>query len=354
MVLKALKELFTLKENRLILVLFLWLIIGFTLLKFKAFIPISIGYIVFIPLLGICFILFFVALIFRREIRKSSWKQIVLYCILACLIIIPFIFILALIIQILVILALISYVFITAIFYMYGCYKVSVDLDDKILSLSKPKNNVLRWIAFVGGTILAIVFLVLTYFFGKIWAPKLFGTQQGFPNIALIILIITIFLAIVGCITLIKGNLNAWLGFFFIFVSIFTLYLMVSVYYAMGSQEGTTTDLLWIIGLYFFDVLLILYTTLTILQTKTEVLSKVFKFIKTDAILMWLIFSKAVFEFSKEGISSSVMNTSAFYAITVFVLFIPLLLIAGIYGIWTRGKIMKKKAETTVSENKIE
>ncbi|HEY0088995.1 MAG TPA: hypothetical protein VGB37_09130 [Candidatus Lokiarchaeia archaeon] len=354
MVLKALKELFTLKENRLILVLFLWLIIGFTLLKFKDFIAFPIGLFVFIPLLVICFILFIVALIFRREIRKSSWKQIVLYCIIAILIAIPFNFILPIIVHSVFVLALISYVFITAVFYMYGCYKISVDLDDKILNLSNPKKNVFRWIAFVGGTMVAILLLVSIYIFGLIWVRNWSETQQGFVKLALIILIIIIFLAMVGCLTLFKGNLNAWLGLFFIFISIFTLYLIVNIYYSIGLQEDTTTELVWMIVLYLLEVLLILYTTLTIIQTKAEVLSKIFKFIKTDAILMWLIFSKAIFEFAKEGIPVSTMNTRAFYSIAIFVLFIPLLLIAGIYGIWTRGKAMKKKTEATVSENKIE
>ena len=66
---------------------------------------------------------------------------------------------------------------------------------------------------------------------------------------------------------------------------------------------------------------------------------------------MWLIFSKAAYEFAKVGMET--MNIGAFNAIAGIVLFTGLFLIAGLYGIISYGKREKKskKVEDEIESN---
>ncbi|MFX1257292.1 MAG: hypothetical protein ACFFAN_05510, partial [Promethearchaeota archaeon] len=332
------------KEYRLFLVLVIWLLIGFTLFQFNR--TLVFAYIVFLPLLAICVVLFFVALILHKDLKTLSFKQIVIYCIIAGLIGLLFIIarlvmIITGIFSILLLIAIVSYVFITAIFYMYGCYRYGVEWDEKIYSLSSPLNHILRWTIFLGGTLLAVL---ITFFVSRIgisWAIRSAEIGNAFAWIAVIIMFLIIGLALIGGLFIFAGKLNAWLGIFFLFVALYTTYLMFNAFYAL-STSGDVTYRLWIrICLYIFDVCLILYTVGTILGEKVEIISKKLKFVKSDAILMWLIFSKAAFEFANLGIEG--MNVETFNAVVGFVLFIPLLFIAGLYGILSYGKMKKER-----------
>ena len=163
--------------------------------------------------------------------------------------------------------------------------------------------------------------------------------------IGIIIFIIIIALAIIGVLTLFIKRLNAWLGVFFLLVTFFTAYLMFSAYNALGSSGDTTYDLWLQIGIYLFDLCLIIYTISTILGEKSEKISETLKIMKVDAIIMWLIFSKAAYELAAAAdprIAADLLNS-----VLGFLLFIPLLIIAGIYGIIKYGKI-KEERESAV------
>ena len=62
---------------------------------------------------------------------------------------------------------------------------------------------------------------------------------------------------------------------------------------------------------------------------------------KVDAVIMWLIFSKAAYEIAKAAdprIAADLIN-----AVLGFFLFVPLFAIAGIYGIIKYGKVKKER-----------
>ena len=126
---------------------------------------------------------------------------------------------------------------------------------------------------------------------------------------------------------------------------------MISAYYILRSDSETAYDIGPRILLYIFDVLLIIYTTTSLIGTKTEVLSEKLKFIKTDGVLMWLFFSKAAYEFAKGGIEN--MNVAAFNDIAGIFLFVVLFFIAGLYGIKAYGKREKDIKESEDHEDQI-
>ena len=340
-----LKKLFLEKQYRLFLILFLWLLIGFTIFQFKDFMPIWIGFVVFVPLLVICAILFIMSLIFRTNLKKLTFKRIIIYCLIAAVIVIIFIYIAAVLFLFLFTPAIISYVLITATFYMYTCYNYSVDLDEKINKIGGIWRNILRWGVFLGGAIISLIIMLIIVILGIYWGKIASEIQFSFRGMAIVMMVIMIFLLVVGIITLLRGKLNAWLGLFFLFVCIYYLYLMISAFFILRSDGETAFDIGPLIALYIFDVLLIIYTTTTLIGTKTEILSKKIKFIKPDGVLMWLFFSKAAYEFAKGGLEN--INVAAFNAIAGILLFVVLFSIAGLYGIKSYGKRKKdiKKSE---------
>ena len=176
---------------------------------------------------------------------------------------------------------------------------------------------------------------------GVVWAKSSPGIIDALAWVAVIIAVIMIALALIGILTLFAKKLNAWLGIFLVLVSIFTAYLMIYAFYTLGSSGDTTYDL-WIqIVLYLCEIFLIVYTTLTIIGEKTEVISKKLKFIKPDVILMWLIFSKAAYVLATAAdprIPAEEINV-----ILSFLLFMPLLIIAGIYGIIKYKKVKQER-----------
>ena len=346
-----LKKLFTEKEYRLFLVLVLWLLIGFTMFQFKDFLPIWLGYVIFLPLLVICALLFIMSLIFRTNLKELTFKRTVIYCLIAAVIVIIFIYIAAALFLFLFFIAIISYVLITATFYMYTCYNYSVDLDEKINNIGGAGRGILRWGMFLGGTFISLIMMLIIVNLGIYWGRTTEEVQFSFGGMAIVMMVIMIFLLVVGIILLLRGKFNAWLGLFFLFACIYYLYLMISAYYILKSDGETAYDLGPRIAIYVFDVLLIIYTTTTLIGTKTEVLSEKLKFIKPDGVLMWLIFSKAAYEFAKGGIEN--MNIAVFNAIAGLLLFVVLLFIAGLYGLNAYGKRQKVMKESEDHEDQI-
>ena len=339
-----LKSLFFGKENRLVLILTIWLIVGFTYFSFIEYLPEVLGYIFFPPLLGFCFVFFIVSLVTKKDLRELDWKILLGCVIIGVVVAIIFTGIFRIIVAFLYRFGVISYIFITSIFYMYACYKYAFKADESASNLDEPKNNILRWTMFLGGTILSLFIVRIIAIIGVNWARRSPEIADGLGLIAIIIMFIMIGLAVIGILTLIFKRLNAWLGVFLLLVTIFIAYLMYKAYSAVGSSGDTTYDL-WIqIGLYLFDLFLIIFTISTIIGEKSEKISETLKIVKVDAIIMWLIFSKAAYEIAVAAdprIPAETMN-----AVLGFILFIPLLAIAGIYGIIKYGK-MKKEGESS-------
>jgi len=315
------------KENRLFLILVILLIIGFTFAQFGL---LGYGTYIFVFLLGICMVLIIAALIFRIDLKHLSHKQIILYLIIA--VAITFLLIMRfylgnLFFQGFFIFGIVFYIAITATFLMYSCYNLGVSWDTKIYSKGRMW---LRWIIFLGGTLAAILFMLSITRLGIALQQRDMEVQFAFGVVALILTIIVIFFAVIGGLLVIRGKLNAWLGFFFIWVAIYTLYLMLMVYFTLSSSESQYR-LPVIIALYLFDLFLILYTIGKLIGERADIISNKVKFLKADAILILLIFSKAAYEFGATEITA--IDASRFGAVWSFVLFIPLLFITGLYGI---------------------
>ncbi len=345
MVIEDLKALFIKKENRIILLLTIWLIIGFTLFSFIQFFSYEIALAIFRPILGFCFAFFVISLVTRRDLRELNWKLLLLAVGIAVAIAFLFTGIWRFIVRFLYRFGIISYILITAIFYMYACYKYAFKADEKASNLEKPMNHILRWIMFIVGTLVALFITWLIAIIGVRWARKSPVIVDRIGLIGIIIFIIIIAFAIIGVLTLFIKRLNAWLGVFFLLVTLFTAYLMFKAYNALGPSGDTTYDLWSQIGIYIFDLCLIIYTISTIIGEKSEKISETLKIMKVDAIIMWLIFSKAAYELAAAAdprIAADVLNS-----VLGFFLFIPLLIIAGILGIRKYGKI-KEERESAV------
>ena len=194
MVFAELKKLFTEKEYRLFMVLVLWLLIGFTIFQFKDLIPIWVGYVIFVPLLVICAILFIISLIFRADLKELTLKKTVIYCLIAFVIIIVFFYIAALLFIFIFLIALISYVLITATFYMYSCYDFSVDLDEKVKNIEGSGGKVLRWVIFLGFALISIVFMIIIIIIAASWGRTSGEVQFSFDRMAVFFMVIMIFL----------------------------------------------------------------------------------------------------------------------------------------------------------------
>ncbi len=345
MVIEDLKALFIKKENIIILLLTIWLIIGFTLFSFIQFFSYEIALAIFRPILGFCFAFFVISLVTRRDLRELNWKLLLLGVGIAVAIAFLFTGIWRFIVTFLYRFGILSYIFITAIFYMYACYKYSFKADEKASKLEEPKNHILRWIMFIGGTLLSLFIIRIVAIVGINWARRSPKIVNGLALVGIIIMVIMVVLAVLGILTLFIKRLNAWLGVFFLLVTFLAIYLMFSAYYALGSSGNTTSDLWMQIGLYLFDLGLIIYTISTIIGEKSEKISETLKILKVDAIIMWLIFSKAAYELAVAAdprIAADLLNS-----VLGFLLFIPLLIIAGIFGIIKYGKI-KEERESAV------
>jgi hypothetical protein len=345
-----LKKLFTEKEYRIYLILVLWLLIGYTFFSFPAIFPRELSYLIFPPLLGVTTVLFIVSIIEREELGKLSRKKFLVYGIIGIIVAIVFHGIWRLFVGFLYRAGILSYILITSIFYMYGCYKYGIKADDKVYGLSRPVNQIIRWIMFLGGTGIAVL---ITFFLSRIggsWAAKDPEINDVLGRIALFMLILIIILAVIGVLTLVLGYLNAWLGIFLIFVSFFTAYLMINAFYTLTvASDDTPQKLLTHVGLYIFDVGLIFYTVSTILGEKSEIISRKLKVIKVDTVILWLVFSKAAFELA--AVADPRIKAEILNAVLEFILFIPLLIIAGLYGFWKYNII--KKERKTKKENSV-
>jgi len=222
---------------------------------------------------------------------------------------------------------------------MYYFYILGIRIDDFLYNLPSLVKKIERWLFFIGGIIFSILLII-----GAVIISELItgGTEKaiGFNTsaVALIIVAIIIFFAIIG----LRGRLNVWMGIFFVWVAIYTIYLMISIIYSRISVGGGNTLSIPIqILLYFFNLFLLLWTIGGLIGEKAKIIKEKLRIFGSDTIVMWLIFSMASFEFASAGIET--MDVDIFRYIAVYVLFIPLLFIMGIYGIHNYGNIIKER-----------
>ena len=339
--LKLLKE----KEYRLYLVLIIWMLIGFTFLQFDVLV--IVGIIIFIPLLVVSFIFIINAVLPFKQLRDMSFKRIVITIVVFLLVFLLLINIVFPIIVNLFYLGIISYILITAVFTIYYFYELGKKIDDYLYKLPSKLRHFERWCVFLGGTIFSIILLISATIISEVATG---GTQEaiGFNTavVATIIVVIIIIFGIVGALRAIRGRLYAYLGIFFIGIAIYTIYLMISIIFTSLSGGGSSSVGAQIL-LYFLNLFILLNTIGSLLGEKTELLKEKLKIFNADTILMWLIFSISSFVLASGGSQAEI---DLFRLLLVYILFIPLLIIMGLYGFYDYTNIIRERDLTLLEK----
>lgn len=116
------------KENKLYLILLIYLLIGYAALRILTLMNLAlIGAIVYFPILGFTSFFWFLSLL-NRKITEYSTTKIILLLIIDCVLMIILLFVIAAII----IVSIFSYIFFTSLFLLYGCFKMSKEIDERM------------------------------------------------------------------------------------------------------------------------------------------------------------------------------------------------------------------------------
>ncbi|MFX1572612.1 MAG: hypothetical protein ACFFB0_07680 [Promethearchaeota archaeon] len=338
----GIKDLIELKkrENRLLLILVIWLIVGFTAVQFRT--TRILGIVIFVPLLGLLIILLLVLVVFKKNLKELTFKSILKYCLIAIPLILIFAALVLFAVLFLIIISILSYIFITSIFTLHSCYKWGINQDEKLYKMPKLLNFLVRSTSFVGGLILSIIIMLLIANIGfKLnIIPENVINELGHIPWVMISLFFVLFL--VSLLFLFVGKLNAWLGIFLIYVSVYASYLILKASFSLIKSEESILALPIQISLYFFDLLLLLVTMGSLIGKKAEIISKKMKFLKPEIIILWLIFSKTAYEFTYAFPDQDFSKMPITFS---FIIFIPLFLFIGFYGIFNYFKLKKQRKE---------
>ncbi|MHA2183516.1 MAG: hypothetical protein ACXAAI_00850 [Promethearchaeota archaeon] len=359
------------RENWKYLVLIIWLIIGVTVIQFPSIgdfdlFPI-IGIIIFLPFLTfLMFLLIFSFISKKSIIQYETWKIILLL-----IVSLPILAILSLILIILFAFSIISYFFFVSWFILYGDYRTGIKTDKKLLKYPSIRPF-LRIVLFFGGTVLSVFLLYLFLIGPLIFDFSSISTVQVplFLNLVYIVVgTVIIVFTITGVVYLFKRINVAWLGIFSVLVSIYTLFLALKIYFGLSSGEESAPSFWSSIGVIVVDVLILLYSLSTLLGSQAETLSKKFKRINPETVLIWLIFSKVAYEFIHtfpysllENFNFPLFNIVSLIErddinlaknVAVIAFFILILIVIGIYEIRKYVKnqqIIKEEVEVEVKD----
>ncbi|MHA1148176.1 MAG: hypothetical protein ACTSR8_08010 [Promethearchaeota archaeon] len=339
--LNDLKILLLKEENRLYTLLLIWLLIGYIALNIFALIDLPIiGIIIYAPLLSFTLFLFLLN-VFGKNVKEKNIKQLIIIFIIS----IPIMFILVIVLIALFLISVISYIVLTAVFLLASCYNSGVNFDEKIYY--KKGKWLFRLLEFFGGLIFALIVLAIVGESFRQYLLKEAAESEPFLTSAFTIMIISIiFLAIVNLISLIFKKFNAWLGLYFIFVSLYAVYLIYKV--ISGTTKNSSDKLfdpLMFTALMVFDIFLIILSFGSILS-RAEIINEKLKVLSADSLLLWLIFAKGAWEFMDNlpfqfismvpntGLIGEVLYNFGLYTnILVMLFFIFLVWIFGLYGI---------------------
>jgi len=230
---------------------------------------------------------------------------------------------------------------------MYFCFEQGVKLDDTVYKASTFWAFLLRWGLFFS-LVLISVFLV---WYGPAYiahnAP-LEKKSVGSGALATMLVwlpILTIFI-ILGltlaafAILVIRGKFNAWLGIFFFFIASYVTFLMVSALFTVRSGNTLPIFIARIV-MFCFDMFLLLVTIGGLVGKKADLIGEKLKVINSDAILIWLIFAKAAYEYSDYVLPAG--ELTAMKGVAIFYLIVPLMVVMGIVGIAKYGKLKKER-----------
>ncbi len=365
------------KENHFFLILIIWLLVGYTFLQFnfefQVFGFVINGIIIYFPLLIICIVLFLIAFFLQADIKKLTRNTILKGIGFLIIVIIIFMFIGA---EILFLIGLVSfivsfifYIFITSIFTMYYIYSYGISMDETFYKMPTPIAFTWRWIIFIVG-IAAAVALILFIGAVSVGTTKIsviikVGKQELLIHrfveiIPYIIIGIIIGLTAISLLALILQKnhpFNAWLGIFVLFSALYGAVLMINAF--LGGEVANVSPILdnpvTYFILFIFDVFLILYTISCLIGSKAEIILdlKIFKPIKPDGVLIFLILCKVAYEFGTFFLADNKIigvNAVLLKNILVFFLFLPLMVIMGLAGILQYDKIKKERKDEKIEK----
>ncbi|MFX1340389.1 MAG: hypothetical protein ACFFDK_17400 [Promethearchaeota archaeon] len=222
---------------------------------------------------------------------------------------------------------------------------MSKEIDERIYY----KHGAWFWrgLEFWGGLVISLFFIYLAYL-GTFEAMTMTNAPE-IINIAYIAIIIVIIgLAIYGLMQSFNKKFNAWLGTYFILITIYSAYLVIKVFLGFTDGTGESSSIFTIIGLLILDVFILLYSISSIIGKQGEFLAERFKRFKQETLILWLIFSKAAWEFAVYfpygtlgivqalGISDYTQLGTLLITVTdisVLIIFIILIVIFGYIGI---------------------
>ncbi len=283
------------KRNRRYLALVLWLIAGIVTIDFFPFV----GIIIFLPFLTFVMFLFFLSVFSKKDIRDiAHWKVFLLLIFSLPLMLIISVFLLGLFAF-----SIVSYMFMTSWFILYGLILTSKRIDSNMKKHKGSKFT--RTIEFFGGIVLSLVLLVVFYLAPIIDEQKLVFKYMVpyYLELYLTVAYIIVAVAIIGigalCLYYVfKKSFNAWYGVFTILIAGYTFYLVLKIFLGVNSAESESeTSLLTQIALLFADVFIVVYAISTLLGKQAEILAKQVKRFGLDTAFIWLLFSKASYEF---------------------------------------------------------
>lgn len=343
--LKVLKE----KEYRIFLLLIIWFLIVFTIASFNPILEINI--VLYIPLIAVCLILIIISVVGRKDIKNElTFKMFLKYAIISAIFIAIFFSLALVLLLLIVILSILTYIFITSLFTMHGVYNKGISFDEKLYKWPFPFNWIARTLVLGGGLLLSALIMFAFAGVATAWAISSEDIANFLAIVPRIMILIMIGLMGLSFLLLLIGKYNAWLGVFFLWTALYSIYLMIKAFIGVGgSTTGSSTlPLPAQIGLYVFDLYLVLGTIGSLVGKRADILASKMesiplgKFMKPDSIILALIFSKVSYEFAN---SIPGLGVSSLKATAVFVLFVPLFLFFGLYGIYNYGNIKKKWKE---------
>ncbi len=276
------------KENRIYLLLVIWLLIGYGLMQFLPLI----GVFVMLPLLSFMFFLYIIVLIWKTDLKKYSLKKILLIFIVS----LPLILLLSFVFVVLFIYAILVYIFFTSWLILYGCYVTGLKIDRKLYKL--PLQSVTRSSIYLGGFILSVIFLLGFSVFVIILSIYRHGIPILIDIVFIIVSIVIIAFFIVSSGYLFKKIYFGWMGVFFLLVVFYAFFLVLKVVLGLASSGEESSPLVKI-GLVFVDIVVLLYSISLIMSKQAKLISEKFKFITPERALIFLLFAKACYTFAE-------------------------------------------------------
>lgn len=359
------------KENKIFLFLLIWFILAFTVMQISIYLNYAIiGIFFYFPLLG--FTLFLWIISFSNvKIREYSYPKLLLLILLEFLLVIVFVILTV----IFMIVSIFSYIFFTSFFSLYGCYQMGKELDERLYY--RKLSWLWRGLEFFGGLILSVL-LLLVFLFATWEATRIVGVTEIISVAYIVVLVVIASLTVYMLVSSVKKKFNAWLGTYFLLITLYTFYLVLRIFMGITSDPGTETsssseDLAAtgiFVGLLLLDLLILIYSISCILGSQGEILAEKLPRFKQETLLLWLIFSKISWEYAANfpygtlGIVQEIgiqevqilgILLRVVVSVIVLIIFIVLTIVFGVKGIRRYGdeiEIMKKGKEEMVYSKK--